>query len=53
MSKGEKQLAAWSGNFGNEYLRRNRVTPEAIDNRKKAFTEIFKISTLIPSSSQF
>ncbi len=42
MSKGEKQLAAWSGNFGNEYLRRNRVTPEAIDNRKKAFTEIFK-----------
>ena len=42
MNEGEEQLAAWSGDFGNEYLQRNQVTPEAINSRRKAFAEIFK-----------
>lgn len=42
MTTGEKQLAAWSGDFGNDYVSRNQATPEAIDQRRQAFAEIFE-----------
>ena len=42
MNNGEKQLAAWSGVFGNEYLERNQASSEAVEKRRHAFIEIFK-----------
>lgn len=42
MSTGEKQLNAWSGDFGNDYVSRNQATPEAIEQRRRAFAHIFE-----------
>ena len=42
MSIGKKQLDAWSGDFGNDYVTRNQATEEFIKQRKKAFSVIFK-----------
>ncbi len=40
MSNGEKQLTAWSGDFGANYIERNRATEQAIEQRRKAFSVI-------------
>jgi pseudaminic acid biosynthesis-associated methylase len=42
MSAGEKQLNAWSGGFGADYVSRNQATAEAIEQRRKAFSVIFE-----------
>ncbi len=34
-------IDAWKGEFGDDYLTRNRATEEAVDNVARAFTEIF------------
>ena len=41
MSIGEKQLNAWSNEFGRDYVSRNQATTNAIEQRKNAFKSIF------------
>lgn len=40
MTVGKKQLDAWAGSFGIDYTARNMATPEAIEQRRKAFAAI-------------
>ncbi len=42
MSIGKKQLDTWSSEFGADYVSRNQATAQAIEQRKKAFSVIFK-----------
>ncbi|HAA93604.1 MAG TPA: methyltransferase type 11 [Rhodospirillaceae bacterium] len=42
MTEGEKQLSAWSGDFGRDYVSRNQATAEAIEQRRLAFEKIFE-----------
>jgi pseudaminic acid biosynthesis-associated methylase len=42
MSIGEKQLNAWSGEFGGNYVSRNQATADAVEQRRKAFAVIFE-----------
>lgn len=35
------QLKFWTGKFGNQYWRRNKITPEKIENGVKAYRQIF------------
>ena len=42
MSIGEKQLNAWSSEFGKDYVSRNQATAIAVKQRKKAFAVIFE-----------
>ena len=41
MNAGEKQLDAWSGDFGKQYALRNQITPVAVEQRRLAFSHIF------------
>ncbi len=41
MTDGNAPIDAWKGEFGDDYLTRNRATEEAVDNVARAFTEIF------------
>lgn len=41
MNAGEKQLDAWSGDFGKRYALRNQITPVAVEQRRLAFSHIF------------
>ena len=40
MSIGEKQLNAWSNEFGKNYISRNQATANAVEQRKNAFAII-------------
>jgi spore coat polysaccharide biosynthesis protein SpsF len=41
MVKTSSQLKFWTGKFGNQYWRRNKITPEKIENGVKAYRQIF------------
>lgn len=41
MVKTSPQLRFWTGKFGEDYWRRNKITPEKIENGVKAYRQIF------------
>ena len=52
MSNGEKQLNAWSNEFGKNYISRNQATANAVEQRKNAFAVILDhlAKTEVPTS---